>query len=156
MKRIIVIIDKKRGIAKNGRMPWHFPTDFKNFKEKTSSGSKIVLMTGKTFRSLRRPLPGRQNIVWSNDDSIKGENVRIIKDADEFLKKTPDIWIIGGTALFDRTLDDADELYITRINHDFGCDRFFPEFEDKFKLTDSSKDIEENGHSIRFEKWVKK
>lgn len=156
MKRIIVVMDNKKGIAKGGRMPWHLPADFKHFKQKTSSGSKIVLMTGKTFRSMRRPLPDRQNIIWTHDSAIKGKNVEMISDLDEFLKNTEDVWIIGGTALFDNTLDLADELYITRIDHDFGCDKFFPEFEDKFVLEDKGEDISENGYTFHFEKWVKK
>ncbi|HEX5797470.1 MAG TPA: dihydrofolate reductase [Candidatus Saccharimonadales bacterium] len=156
MKKIIVIIDKKRGIAKNGKMPWYLPTDFKNFKQKTSTGSKIVLMTGKTFRSMKRPLSGRHNVIWTKDKSIAGEGVQAISDLDGFLQRTGDVWIIGGTALFEKTLDLADELYVTRIDHDFDCDRFFPPFENKFDMESTSGEITENGLNFHFEKWVKK
>jgi dihydrofolate reductase len=149
-------MDEKRGIAKNGRMPWYLPADFKNFKRLTSSGSKTVLMTGKTFRKMKRPLPDRENIIWTKDGSINGKGVRTVSDLDEFLKNNSDVWIIGGSALFDKTLSLAGELYVTRIDHDFACDRFFPVFESKFKLESKSKDIHENGLTFHFEKWVKK
>ena len=156
MKKIIVVMDEKRGIARRGRMPWYLPADFEHFKKITNTGSRIVLMTGKTFRRMRRPLPGRENVVWSTHMSMTRKITRTIWDLDDFLANTKDVWIIGGTALFEKTLDLADELYVTRIHHDFECDRFFPEFEGKFELKSKNKNMVDNGLTFHFEKWVKK
>lgn len=156
MKKIIVVMDEKQGIARRGRLPWYLPADFEHFKKMTSTGSRIVLMTGKTFRRMRRPLPGRQNVVWSTHMSMTRKITRTVEDLDEFLAANDDVWIIGGTALFNRTLDLTDELYITRIHHDFGCDRFFPSFEDKFMLESKSKQMHQNDLTFHFEKWVRK
>lgn len=156
MKKIIVVMDENRGIARKGRMPWYLPADFEHFKRMTITGSRIILMTGKTFRRMRRPLPGRDNVVWSTHMSMTRKITRTIRDVDKFLADTDDVWIIGGTALFDRTIDLADELYVTRIHHTFDCDRFFPAFEDKFELKSKSKDLVDNELTFHFEKWIRK
>ena len=146
MKKIIVVMDSKRGIARHGRMPWYLPADFEHFKKMTNTGSKIVLMTGKTFRRMRRPLPGRDNVVWSTHMSMTRKITRTIRDLDEFLAKTKDMWIIGGTAIFDKTIDIADELYVTRIHHDFECDQFFPELKISSSLKVKQKNDRERPH----------
>lgn len=157
MRRIIAVMDKRRGIAKNGRIPWHLPGDLKDFKAKTSSGSKRVLMTGKTLRDIGHPLPGRENIVWTRDgELINRRDITPITDLKKFLNSNNDVWIIGGTALFNETLDLADELYITRIDSDFNCDSFFPKFENKFTLAEKSQNLTENNLTFHFEKWLRK
>ncbi len=156
MKKIIVAIDNKRGIARKGRLPWYLPADFEHFKKMTKTGSKTVVMTGKTFRRMKRPLPGRDNVVWSRHMSMTRKITRSIRDLDKFLASAPDVWILGGTAIFEKTVGLADELYITRIHEDFDCDRFFPAFEDKYELKSKSKEIIDNDIRIHFEKWVKK
>ena len=68
----VAAVAKNRVIGKNGKLPWHFPADLKHFKELTW-GSTVV-MGRKTFESLGKPLPGRENFVLSRSGpSAAGE-----------------------------------------------------------------------------------
>ena len=64
----IVAMTAARVIGKQGTLPWHLPADLAFFK-KTTSGHAIV-MGRKTFESIGRPLPKRQNIVLTRDRDL--------------------------------------------------------------------------------------
>lgn len=59
----IAAISTNRAIGRDGKIPWYIPEDFAHFKS-TTSGSPII-MGRRTFESIGRPLPGRENIVLS-------------------------------------------------------------------------------------------
>ena len=64
---------------------------------------------------------------------------------DKFLKDTKeDVWIIGGAKLFELYLFKAQELYITELEGDFKCTKFFPEFRKEFKIISKSDLKKEN------------
>jgi dihydrofolate reductase len=60
----VVAIDINKGIAKDGKIPWHYPEDLKFFKELTTG--HVVIMGRKTYESIGHPLPNRINIVISS------------------------------------------------------------------------------------------
>lgn len=149
MIRLIVAVDQQLGMAKNGKQPWHLPTDEKYFLEQTQKYGSVVLMGRPTFEGIGHPLKERRNIVMSR--SLKqADGVEIATDLQEALEIAPDIWIIGGASIFAQTLQFADELYVTRIEADFECDQFFPEFEQDFDLTHKSVPCHENGLTFTF------
>ena len=137
----VAAVAKNRVIGKNGKLPWHFPADLKHFKELTW-GSTVV-MGRKTFESLGKPLPGRENFVLSRSGpSTAGEarrdapaTVRFFGSIPEALAsvKTPKGYIIGGAEIFRQTLDQVDGLYLTRIDADYEGDAFYPEIPTFFK-----------------------
>lgn len=105
-----------------------------------------VLMGHKTFASIGNLLDDRQNFVLSHDPNLKIEGAVIVNDLKSFLADLQkDIWIIGGAEIYDQTLSQSDELYITKIESDFDCDQFYPEFEDEFAKTWQSSSQQENG-----------
>lgn len=53
-----------------------------------------------------------------------------------------------GAVSFEQTMDVADELYITKIDAEFGCDRFYPEYENKFDLVQESQPKSQNGFNF--------
>lgn len=64
MKVLIIVAMTPDGIIGNaGGLPWHEPEDLRHFKRTTTGHA--VIMGRKTFDSIRRPLPGRRNIVIS-------------------------------------------------------------------------------------------
>ena len=63
MINIIVAMDKNRVIGKNNQLPWHISDELKNFKKFTTGNT--ILMGRKTFESIGRPLPNRNNVVIS-------------------------------------------------------------------------------------------
>ena len=152
MIRFIAAIDQKRGIAKEGRIPWHLPTDEQYFLQKTSQDGGVVLMGRATFEAIGHPLKERRNIVISKSLGPT-EGIEVMNDLQQALHVAKDVWVIGGAAIFEQTLSFADELYITRIETDENCDRFFPEFEKGFELTSKSKPRHENGLTFRFCKY---
>jgi len=145
MIRLIAAIDQKRGIAKAGRQPWHIPADEQYFKDQTRKFGARLLMGRKTFNVMKHPLPDRTNYVLSHNRQSESGIVGVT-DLDAFLQDlTEDIWVIGGAAVYQQTIARADLLYLTRIESDFGCDQFFPDYAEQFELVDQSPPQHEDG-----------
>ena len=58
---IIAAMDEKRGIGKDGKLPWNIPSELKHFKEITMGHP--IIMGRKTYEAIGRSLPGRTNII---------------------------------------------------------------------------------------------
>ncbi len=121
-------MDENRLIGDQNMLPWHIPADFTFFK-KTTMG-KPVLMGRKTFESIGKPLPGRQNIIITRDPSYRVDGCELaysIQAAIDLVNDQPEAMLIGGASLYDQTMVIADTLYITEIHHQFSGDAWFPE-----------------------------
>jgi dihydrofolate reductase len=126
---IICAMDENRLIGKNNELPWHLPADLAFFKQNTLG--KPILMGRKTYESIGRPLPGRQNIIITSNVDYRIEGCDICQSIDEALELAADqqeIMLIGGASLYQQTLDKAQQLYLTRIHSSFEGDAWFPEF----------------------------
>jgi len=160
MIRLIAAIDRKRGLAKAGVMPWNIPEDEAFFTEQTKAFGGNVLSGGVTFRNTYKngPLAKRQNFVLTrNPAPIEG--VVVVNDLKKFLTEFKDeLWVAGGSIVFDEvmTAGYADELYLTHIEADFGCDQFFPTYKDEFKLAEQSEEHEQNGFHFTYARYLKK
>ncbi|MGE7093583.1 dihydrofolate reductase [Lysinibacillus sp. NPDC048646] len=134
MISLIVAHDENYVIGYENGMPWHLPGDLQYFKEKTMG--KPMIMGRKTFESIGRPLPGRRNIVITRDESYHADGIEAVTSLEAALDLAggvPEIMIIGGEQIFRLSMDIADRLYITKINHAFNGDTFFPKYEEDFK-----------------------
>jgi len=154
MIRFIAAIDEKLGIADEHGIPWQgkIPTDVAYFRTKTINSS--VMMGYGWYVEQKLPLPSRQNLVATSNPEPLREGFVKVDDAREFLKNTDtDIWVGGGAGLFASTIDLADELYLTQLQGDFGCTKFFPGFKDKFELISESEPQTENGITFTFQIW---
>lgn len=130
MKYIIVAYDQNRVIGAGGKMPWqgHLPADMRHFRELTSGNP--VIMGRKTFDSIGRPLPRRQNIVVTHQDIlIDGATVvGSLAEAYAAAESDKDIYVLGGGQIYKQALDDADFVVATEIKARFeGGDTYFPE-----------------------------
>jgi dihydrofolate reductase len=132
MISLLVAMDRNRVIGKNNQLPWHLPADLAYFK-KLTMGHTIV-MGRKTFESIGRVLPGRENVIVTRNPSFTKENCIIIHSIEKIKKlaaeKNDEIFIIGGAEIFKETLPFADRLYITKIEAEFPGDTFFPPFDE--------------------------
>jgi dihydrofolate reductase len=160
MIRLIAAIDDKRGIANEHGIPWHgkLPTDVKYYHEKVASGDLILMGYG-VYKELSKPMRGGVNYVATYEQNERFRSgFEPIYDARKFLESVEhkDVWNIGGAILFKSTLDLAHELYLTRVQGDFHCTKFFPEFEQDFELISSTEPQEENGITFHFEVWKRK
>jgi dihydrofolate reductase len=148
MIRLIAAIDCRRGMAKNNGMPWFIPDDEQFFTDQTKRFGGNVLTGGSTFRLAykNKPLADRQNFIATRyPQPIEGATV--VNDLETFMNDfTDDLWISGGANIFEQVMNmkKADELYLTEIDADFGCDQFFPDYSAYVK-TDQSPLREENG-----------
>lgn len=126
---LIVAMASNRVIGLNNQMPWHLSTDLKKFKRITMG--KPIVMGRKTFESIGRPLPGRTNIIISRNSDYAQTGCLVFNDIDEALNNAcqlaDEVFVIGGSALYDEFLPRADKLYLTQINQAFEGDTFFPE-----------------------------
>ena len=127
---IIVAMGKNRVIGKNGMLPWHISSDLKNFKKITMG--KPILMGRKTYESIGRPLPGRENIILTKNKNYFAEGCIVKNTIDEvfsYCQKVPELMVMGGAALYEQTLYKVKRLYITEVNATTDGDVFFPEFD---------------------------
>jgi dihydrofolate reductase len=125
----IVAIDQKNGIGLNNSMPWpYLKHDLLHFKKLTENN--VVLMGSNTLKSLGRDrLPNRVNAVVSRTMWPKVEHVYLeLKQAVEsltFLYENKDIFIIGGSQLYESTKKYIEKYYVTEILSDYSCDKSF-------------------------------
>lgn len=159
MMRLIVALDRRRGIAKHGFMPWSIPEDEQYFTDKTKSDGGLVLTGGTTFRqTYHGPLAGRQNYILTHD-TTPIEGATVVNDLDKFLRdfKDKDVWVAGGAKVFEEIIkaSQADELYLTHIDADFDCDQFFPEYEHGFKLVEQGEPREQNGFHFYYARYAR-
>lgn len=109
-----------------------------------------------TYKELSKLWSDKKNYVATRSAENLREGFIAVDDAYGFLEKYQrDIWVLGGAGVFSSTLDLADELYITQLDQDFNCTKFFPRFQDKFTLRNESEPIKENGIIYTFQVWVK-
>lgn len=152
--RLIAAVDDKRGLARENKIPWRLPTDSQYFQDKTRS--QPVLVGKRTFEQMGpKALAAQYSFIYllSREDG-QVENGLAIRDLQAFVSKlTDDIWVIGGGQVYAQMLPYATELYITHVRGDFGCDVFFPEFEDKFSLVREDPIQTENGIEFSFQLW---
>ncbi len=151
MIRAIVAMDSQQGIARDGVIPWDIPLDKQYFRDQTEG--QTVLMGYQTYVSFSDgPLPNRRNYVWCRPGTVLEDGFTAVHSLDEFLQTNPDTWIIGGAGLYAEALPACDELYITHVEGDFHCDRFFPDITG-FEQSSNSEPITENNFTFSFSVW---
>lgn len=127
---MIACVSSDGGLGKGNDLLWRFPEDQKFFR-KTTMGATVV-MGGKTFASIGRALPGRENIVLTRGE-IANADVRVFHhqaELNQYLEGLPGKkFIIGGASLYELYLPEAEEVYLTEVEAEKPADVFFPEFD---------------------------
>jgi dihydrofolate reductase len=131
MIKAIVAMAENRVIGNAGTIPWHLPEDFKFFKATTMGHA--ILMGRKTYESIGKPLPGRENIVLSRT-MPDTPGVTVIHSLDDLKEPTDgrDLFVIGGEEIYRLLLPRVQELYVTKVPRTINGDTHFPEFELQF------------------------
>ena len=144
MINIIVAMDKNRVIGKNNQLPWHISDELKNFKKFTTGNT--ILMGRKTFESIGRPLPNRNNVVISTSLQPT-EGIDVCKNIEEGITNAKsygkDIFIIGGAQIYKQMLPLVEKMYISYIKKEHDGDVFFPEFDENEWQIESRQDFPE-------------
>jgi dihydrofolate reductase len=131
MISLLVAMDKNQLIGKDNDLPWRLPADLAYFKRVTMGHP--IIMGRKTYDSIGRPLPGRENIIVTRDTSYEAEGCKVIHSIEEIVKMNEqtdqELFVIGGAEIFKEILPHSDRLYITEINEEFDGDTYFPAFD---------------------------
>jgi dihydrofolate reductase len=129
-KRITLIaaMARNRGIGLDGELPWHLPRELRHFKE-TTMGRPIV-MGRRTWESIGRPLPGRQNIVVTRNRQLAAQGCQLAGSLAEAIELADgeEVMIIGGGQLYHQALPHADRMLLTLVDLETDADTFFPDW----------------------------
>ncbi|MDR1801485.1 MAG: dihydrofolate reductase [Lachnospiraceae bacterium] len=128
---IIAAVDKNWAIGLNNKLLVSIPQDMAFFRHVTKG--KVVVMGRKTLESLPggTGLKNRVNIVLTTDKNYSKPDIVIVNNEKELLKElikyeAEDIFIIGGEAVYRLLLPHCDKAYITKIDHAYNADSWFP------------------------------
>lgn len=135
--KLIVAIDEDRGIGRNNDLMWNLPDDMSFFKQTTAG--HVVVMGRKNYDSIPerfRPLPNRENVVLTRNQSFTALGCRVFHSLKECLEVYQNesmrtVFIIGGGEIYRQALElkCVDEMFITHVHKSYGADTFFPSFE---------------------------
>lgn len=128
---LIAAVAENRCIGAENKLPWHLPEDLKRFRAITRGHP--VIMGRKTFESIGRPLPQRQNIVITRDSNYSAGGVECVTSLEQAIERAKtqnpqEIFIIGGAEIYRLALQYADKLYLTLVHQHVPGDAFFPEW----------------------------
>lgn len=130
---MIAGVGKNRELGKRNELIWRISDDLKRFRALTMGHP--IIMGRKTYESIGKPLPGRQNIVVTRAEmSIPG--CTVVHSLQEALDTArtldvEEVFVIGGAQLYTEALPYTDRLYLTVIDaEDADADAFFPEYAD--------------------------
>lgn len=160
MKSIVVAYENNHVIGNGGSLPWEgsMPADMRHFRELTIG--KSVIMGRKTFESIGRPLPERQNIVVSRLGGIAVNGIVVARSLDEAYELADhDISVIGGGQIYEAALPDMDIVYATEIDTNLEGDALFPELsKDQWSEQDRIEHAadDKNKYDYSFVTYIKK
>lgn len=127
---LVVAVARNGVIGAGNALPWRLPDDLKYFKALTMG--HCVVMGRKTFESIGRPLPGRQNVIVTRQAGYQvpgAEVAHSVEEALEACERKDEVFVIGGAELFRQLIDRASRLYMTEVLREFEGDVFFPEYD---------------------------
>ena len=160
---LVAAVDSKNGIGLNGKMPWgHIKEDMEFFRGLTIGST--VIMGRVTFESLgNKPLPNRRNIVISSTANVayyfKYDNLfyeSSLENALLRLLSENQIFIIGGESIYKKAIDYADRIFLTHIDKDYHCDRFFPNVDENIFRKEELKNFEYNSIDVKICQYTRK
>ena len=167
MISIIVAASTNMVIGRNNTLPWHIPSDLKRFKELTTG--KRVIMGRKCWESIPekfRPLPKRDNIIISRDNTYVADGGFVLSDLNQFIIEyslssinygPKENFVIGGAEIYKQFFPIAKKLYLTEVWGDIDGDTYLEGFNvEEWTLINISEILEENGFKFIFKEYVKK
>jgi len=139
-------------IGKDGGMPWRLPEDLKHFKNLTLGHP--VIMGRKTWQSLGKALPGRENIVVTRQPGYEAPGAAVASSLDAALALCAGestAFVIGGGELYAAALPLAAGLVITEIQRDYEGDARFPQYDhSRWKETQRERHVAADGTKFDF------
>lgn len=162
MIKMIFAMDLVGGIGKNGTLPWHFKEDLEFFKSKTKG--KMQLMGKNTWNDPKFPrkiIENDYHVFTRHPYELKDSdkcvvhrvnNYDIVKPTIKLLSTTRDVWVIGGSTLYNEMMGTAQEIWVTVVNDVYECDTFIDgeKLNDLYKITECKNG---NTYGLQFLKY---
>jgi dihydrofolate reductase len=156
---IIAAMARNRAIGLDGKMPWRLPGELRHFKETTMG--KPLVMGRKTWESIGRALPGRQNIVVTGNRSLQAPGCDVAGSLDQALQLADgdEVMIIGGGQLYQQAMAFSDRVILTVVDCAPEADTWFPEWREEewrqISLRSETSD-DRNPYAYQVFEWVRK
>jgi dihydrofolate reductase len=133
---LLVAMSDDDVIGRDKALPWHLPRDLQWFKRLTTGHA--IIMGRATHESIGRPLPNRRNIVLSQNLAFQSEGVEVaptLEAALALVQEDPEVFVVGGAAIYGLALPRAQRMYVTRVHAHVDGDVRFPEWSpDEWRL----------------------
>lgn len=130
----IAAVSENNVIGKDGDLPWKLPGDLEHFRS-TTMGHPII-MGRKTFDSFPNPLPNREHIVLTRNESLSSSDSKVtyVNSVDEAIKiskkyNKDKLFVIGGQSIYKLFFEQLDEMILTHVKDTYEGDTYFPEFD---------------------------
>ena len=126
---IVAALSDNKVIGLNNQLPWHMPADLKRFKALTLN--KPVIMGRKTYESIGKPLPKRDNIIITRNADYRVDGCQVLPSlnvAMAICSQQEEVMIMGGASIYTYALPLTERMYLTLIHTTMKGDTFFPEW----------------------------
>ncbi len=132
---LIAAVDKNWAIGCKNQLLVRIPNDQKMFRQTTTG--KVVVLGRKTLETFPQglPLPNRTNIILSKSQNYKVKDAVVVHSIEELLEEigqyqSEDVFIIGGESIYKQMLPYCDTAHITKIDHAYEADSYFPNLDE--------------------------
>jgi len=126
----IAAVARNGVIGRDNTLPWRLKADLAHFRAATMGHP--VLMGRKTWESLAKPLPGRRNLVLTQQPGYRAQGAEVFASAEEALAALEDaarVFVIGGAEIYRILLQKTDILLLSEVAADVAGDARFPDFD---------------------------
>ena len=132
---LIVNVDSNWDIGYRGKLLVSIPEDMKFFRSETTG--KVVVLGRKTLDTFPggQPLKNRTNIILTRNPNYQVKGAIICHSVEEVLEElkkynSEDVYIIGGDSIYKEFLPYCDVAHVTRTDHVYDADAWFPNLEE--------------------------
>ena len=132
---LIVNVDSNWAIGYRGKLLVSIPEDMKFFRSETTG--KVVVLGRKTLDTFPggQPLKNRTNIILTRNPNYQVKGAIICHSVEEVLEElkkynSEDVYIIGGDSIYTEFLPYCDVAHVTRTDHVYDADAWFPNLEE--------------------------
>ncbi len=159
---LIVAVDKNWAIGYKNQLLVSIPADMRFFRDHTTN--KVVVMGKNTLESFPggKALKNRINIVVALEKSYKAPDAIVVNSIEDAIAEaskynTDDVYVIGGASIYKQMLQFCDTAYVTKIDHAYAADTYFPNLDEdeSWKMTEISEEQTYYDLEYRFTKYEK-
>ena len=160
---LIVAVDNNWAIGCKNSLLVSIPADHKFFRQETIG--KVVVLGRKTLETFPQgqPLNNRTNIIMSTNQNYHVKGAIVVHSKEELMEelkkyKSEDIYIIGGESVYRMMLPDCDVAHVTKIDHAYEADAYFPNLDEmeEWEITADSEEQTYFDLAYEFVKYERK